>query len=379
MEPLTGTKAACNANSPASELRKHNSPDSQQGKPSPSTRRRNWVKSTAPAIMPGTRRDQSLKEKRKNWTIHRPTTYRDHSTRPTVIPPYALPRASWALLAAIPWRLVHTYILVDYITKRGLGRVHMGLLAALRGLSVRALQYHLEDLEALGFVAIVENRVSYDWCEANSFFFLEDKRPNQVPLFYNCILPVVALNTRTINTKSQPVRGKGKAKISHREKMEAIWRANHPPGTKIEWYKRRKIRDRRNWQPEVREAYEAQGVVWAAMDAWRKAHPQSREQREAQAARIAAEACVGIFDQAAWEASEYMQRRARMTPAEIDQERAAVLAELAELKRLNQERVEKRKAFEVDLKQRQEAARREKFDGFNSHQEWLEMMRTGRR
>lgn len=296
MRALNGTRNTSSSDCRTAEFCVHNSRGSQQGKPSPS-RRRNWVKATAPAIMPGTRRDRSLKEKRKNWTIHRPTTYRDHSTNPRAIPPYALPRASWALLAALPWRLVHTYILTDYITRRGLGRVHMGLLAALRGLSVRALQYHLEDLEALGLIAIVENRVSYNWCEANSFIFLEDKRANEVPLFYNCSLGGTTLNTRAISTKKRSGMGKQKAKLSHREKMEAIWRANHPPGTKIEWYKRRKIRDKQNWKPEVREAYEAQGVVWAAMDTWRKTH---REQRAASFINRAAMALLGRY----WQSEE---------------------------------------------------------------------------
>lgn len=273
------------------------------------------VPGAAPAVIPGTRRDPTLKEKNKNTTRHRPTTYRDHSTRPTVIPAYALPRASWALLAALPWRLVHTFILADYITRRGLGRVHMGRLAALRGISARGLQYHMEELEALGLIAIIENRVSYDWCEANTFIFLEDKSLNRSPLFSNCILPAVALKTKTIYTKNQPMKGKEKAKTSHREKMESIWKANHPPGKRIDWYQRRKQRNKLNWQPHVKEAYEAQGVVWAAVDTWRKANPHRVSWRPLEPAKSEA--------QKQWEREE-MARRAAMTEQQRGEEDAAM-------------------------------------------------------
>ncbi len=250
--------------SPASALRIHNSPESEQGKP-PAKRKRSIKRSSSPvpAITPGTKRMGSTRRR------HRATKYRDHSRRRTRLPMKQLPRPEAWIAALLPWTILHTYAVLYHVTQGGRLRATIAQISARRGLCERGVQMHIAFMELCLVLRVIENRVGYDWSEPNTFIFLNINFFDAISNRQNCTLSVAAFKTSSIHTQGVPVRGEEKAKSKFQLKWEADHAENHPYKVRANWYERRKQRRIRNYCPEVRHAYIERGRRWE----WQRQNP----------------------------------------------------------------------------------------------------------
>jgi hypothetical protein len=341
------------------DLRKHNSSEIRRGNPSPSGRLsagRYRVRTGKPKR--GTRRTPPSAPPRR-----RP--YRKHRNGKSVIPADRLPQAPRWIASIIPDFILTTLEVLSLLTQGGRVPVSIAALAAARGRAPSTVRNHLRLLRMALIICVVEHPEEHNYNGPNSFIFLTLDPSKDTHIFQNCRgeqFVFKASSIYTLLSEKISIRGKEKAKVSpYQRKWEDDHKENHPKWFKNDWWQRKKERRKKNHQPEVRQKYKEQREEWRRRDQWREAHPHHHQERAARAARMAAAARIGTYDPDAWVAiTEYEERRARMTPEQLDQEREQRAAELAEWSRLDLERTAAREARAADLAERQRQARLER-------------------